>query len=489
MFRHYFSVITRSSVSIVGTAIAVVGVLLFVTLFAIQSLGFRGGPYLGIVTYLLIPAIVVTGLVLVPIGYWRQRKREQLALATGGPVPTLPIIDLNSPRTRRALTAFGVLALIGSIVLAVGTYKGVEYMESVEFCGTTCHTVMQPEYTAYQRSPHSRVACADCHIGPGADWFVKSKLSGSWQLIAVTLNLYPTPIPTPVHNLRPARETCEQCHWPTKFVGDKLRVRVHYAEDEQNTELHNVLLVKVGGEHGRASKGIHWHVDPGVSIRYLSDESRETIYDVEMTGKDGTKKLFKAKDAAPAGSAWRTMDCVDCHNRPTHIYRQPAIEVDSALDQGTIDKTLPFIKREGLRAIQVAYPSHEAARAGIAKDIADFYAKNYPDVASQKSAAVQHAGKALGDIYAWNVFPAMKVTWGSYPNHLGHKDSPGCFRCHDKKHKTDDGEKIKKDCDTCHTILAEDEQDPEILKRMSGEEPEPAAPAADAAKDTAAAAK
>lgn len=484
MFKNYISVITRSLLSIVGTIIALVAGLLFVTLFVIQFSGFRGGPYLGILTYLLLPAVMVAGLVLVPVGIWRQKKREQAAVAHGEPAPSLPVIDLNAPRTRHALAAFGVLSLLGVVVLAVGTYKGVEYMESVEFCGTVCHTVMQPEYTAYQRSPHSRVACADCHIGPGADWFVKSKLSGSWQLIAVTFNLYPTPISTPVHNLRPARETCEQCHYPGKFSGDRLKVRVHYSDDENNTELHNVLLMKIGGEHGRGSSGIHWHVDPGVTIRYLSDESRETIYDVEMTAKDGTKRIFKAKEEAPAGSVWRTMDCVDCHNRPTHVLRPAAKEIDSALDQGTIDRALPFIKREGLRAVQVDYPSHEAARAGIAQDIAAFYARTYPDVAASQKAAIEQAGKALGDIYAWNVFPAMKVTWGSYPNHVGHQESAGCFRCHDRKHKTEDGDKISKDCDSCHTILAEDEADPAILRQISGEVPADATPAADAAATT-----
>jgi cytochrome c553 len=255
-------------------------------------------------------------------------------------------------------------------------------------------------------------------------------------------------------------------------------VRPHYSDDEKNTELHNVLLMKIGGEHGRTSSGIHWHVDPGVTIRYLSDMDRETIYDVEMTAQDGTKKLFKTKDEAPAGSVWRTMDCVDCHNRPSHIYRLPQTEIDVALDQGTIDKTLPYIKREGLRAVQVEYPSHDAAREGIAKDITAFYASNYPEVASQQAAAIAAAGKALGNIYSWNVFPAMKVTWGTYPDHLGHQETDGCFRCHDRKHKTAEGDKISKDCDSCHTILAEDEENPAILRQISGEE-ELAAPAAD----------
>jgi NapC/NirT cytochrome c family, N-terminal region len=470
MIRNYFSVITRSALSMIGTSIALVGFVLFITLFLIQIFGFRGGPYLGIIAYLLLPAVVVAGLTLVPIGIWRQTKKERVAVEHGEPAPNLPIIDLNKPRTRKALAAFGVMSLLGLVVLAVGTYKGVEYMESVEFCGTACHTVMQPEYTAHQRSPHSRVACAECHIGAGADWFVKSKISGSWQLIAVAFNLYPTPIPTPVHNLRPARETCEQCHLPTKFTGDKLRVRVHYAEDEQNTELHTVLMLKVGGQHGRGASGIHWHVAPGVKLRYLSDASREKIYDIEMTSADGTVKTFKSEEA-PAGAEWRQMDCVDCHNRPTHIYREPANEIDNSMDQALIDKTLPFIKREGLRAVQVEYPSQDAARVGIAADIAEFYAQNYPDLVQTKGDAIAQAGKALGDVYSWNVFPAMKVTWDTYPNHIGHKQSPGCFRCHDKKHATEDGEKITKKCDTCHALLADEETDPAILYQMAGEEP------------------
>jgi len=201
----------------------------------------------------------------------------------------------------------------------------------------------------------------------------------------------------------------------------------------------------------------------------FTDRSRGFAF-VEMTAADGKVKLFKS-EAAPKDAEWRQMDCVDCHNRPTHIYRQPANEIDNSMDQGAIDTTLPFIKREGLRAVQVAYPSQDAARAGIAADIAAFYAKTYPDLAKTKAAAIAQAGKALGDVYCWNVFPQMKVSWDTYPNHLGHKQSPGCFRCHDKKHATDDGEKISKKCDTCHSLLAEEEQDPAILYQMAGEEP------------------
>jgi nitrate/TMAO reductase-like tetraheme cytochrome c subunit len=172
------------------------------------------------------------------------------------------VIDLNVGRTRTLLLLFMALTLVNVVILAVSTYKAVEVMDSTKFCGQACHSVMAPEFTTYQRSPHSRVACVECHIGPGAGWFVKSKLSGSWQLISVSLDLYPRPIPTPVHNLRPARDTCEQCHWPNKFVGDRLKVITRFRDDEANTPEKTVLLLRVGGMQGRESKGIHWHVDP-----------------------------------------------------------------------------------------------------------------------------------------------------------------------------------------------------------------------------------
>jgi len=360
-----------------------------------------------------------------------------------------------------------VIGLVSLVLLGAATYKGVEVMESVEFCGTTCHTVMQPEYTAFQRSAHSKLRCADCHIGSGADWFVKSKLSGSWQLIAVALNLYPTPIPSPVHNLRPARETCEQCHWPTKHVGDKLKVYTLFADDEKNTETKTVMLMKVGGQFGTVSSGIHWHVDRGVQIRYKSDPSREKIYEVEMKTADGKVTTYKS-EAKPEGPAeWRTMDCVDCHNRPSHTYKSASTEVNTAMQDGRIDKTLPFIKREALRVLETEYKSHDEARAGIAREIETFYKTKYPDLAAKKSAEIAAAGKALGEIYGWNVFPAMKVTWGTYPNHIGHEETPGCFRCHDNKHVSEDGsKKIGRKCSTCHTVLAEDEADPAILKEL-----------------------
>ena len=467
MMRNFVSVITRHWIGLVGAVIALVAVVLMLSLVAIQMTGFRGGAYLGIVTYMLLPMLFAFGLVLIPVGVLRKRKIDAAAVAHHQPLaPGLPIIDLNNERTRGFVLASVLVGLISMVVLAGATYQGVHVMESVAFCGTVCHTVMEPQHTAFQRSSHSKIACADCHIGAGADWFVKSKISGSWQMVSVAFNLYPRPIPNPVHNLRPARDTCEQCHWPTRHVGDKLKVHTKFADDEANSETKTVMVMKVGGQQAGKSSGIHWHVDRGVQVRFLTDASRQNIYDVEMTTADGKVRTFKTKEQPTGATEWRAMDCVDCHNRPSHTFKLPGVELDNAMDDGRIDKTLPFIKREGMRVLAGSYASSEEARAGISREIEAFYKTNYADLAASKAPAIAAAGKAIGDIYSWNVFPKMKVTWGTYPSNLGHDDAPGCFRCHDKKHVAEDGTKISGGCKTCHTILAEDEKDPEILATL-----------------------
>ena len=468
--RSFLVALTRDWLGLVGAALTTATAVLFLILYGIHLVGMHGaGPYQGIINFLILPALFVLGLLLIPLGLVRERRRERRAAAQGEPPPSFPVIDLNRTSTRKNALIFLALTAVNLVILAIGTYKGVEVMDSTPFCGATCHSVMHPEYTTYRRSPHARVECVACHIGPGADWFVKSKLSGSWQVVSVAFNLYPRPIPAPVHNLRPARETCEQCHWPNKFVGDRLRVITHYAEDEANTPLKTVLVLKVGGQRPGGSHGIHWHVDPSNIIRYRADASREMIYEVEMT-HDGAVQRFvgpaaSGGEAASAGE-WRTMDCVDCHNRPTHIYRLPDEALDLALLEGQLDASLPYIRREGLQVLQQTYASHEAARAGIRDRITAFYRQSYPDVASRRADAVEAAARALGDIYCGNVFPAMNVQWGTYRNHIGHMRGPGCFRCHDEEHTTSDGKSISQDCSTCHSVLADGEKDPEVLRTL-----------------------
>lgn len=467
MFRTSFAALTRNTLSLLGVILAAASAVLILLLAALSLVGLSDGPHAGVITYVVLPSLFVIGLALVPIGLALQRRRERRAAARAqSPPPALPVIDLNSPAMRASVLAYLLLAVASLGVLAGAGYKGVEVLESTQFCGQACHDTMQPEAVAHARSPHANVPCTQCHVGPGASWFVRSKINGLEEVVEEIFNSYPRPIPTPVHNLRPAREVCEQCHWPAKFVGDRLVVITHYADDEKNTATKTVLSLHVGGQAGQAASGIHWHVGRGTTIRYLADPSRETIYTVELTTANGTRKTFKGATAAPPGAQWRTMDCVDCHNRPTHTFHEPDEEIDTALDDGRIDTSLPFIKREGLKVLKVAYPSQQVARESIQAAIEQFYRTQYAAVASQQAQAVRQAGKALGDIWCWNVFPKMKVTWDTYPNHLGHQQSPGCWRCHDNKHVTASGEKISRQCELCHNVVAEDDPNPQILKDL-----------------------
>jgi len=468
--RTFFIALTRSPISLVGAAITTASAVLIITLFAIELFGFVGNPYVGILAYLILPGIFLVGLALIPVGIARQRKLDRLAVAAGQPPPAFPVIDLNTEKTRKLVLTFVLLSMVNVVILAMATYKGVEVMDSTEFCGATCHTVMQPEYTAYKRSAHSRVKCVSCHIGPGADWFVKSKLSGAQQLLAVAFKTYPTPIPTPVHDLRPARETCEQCHWPTKFIGDRLKVITHHADDEANTPLKTVLLLRVGGLTAGASRGIHWHVDPRNTLRYRSDESREKIYEIELTDENGNVKTYLPpdlpEDASEQEGTWRVMDCVDCHNRPSHVFRLPDQEVDRAINDGQISRSLPFVRREGIRVLRGEYASTEEADREIDAQIDAFYRENYAEVFEQQGKLVEQARQALKTIYHSNVFPLMKLNWGNYPEHIGHTVTDGCFRCHDDERKTADGAVISQDCFTCHAVLAIEEENPEILATL-----------------------
>jgi hypothetical protein len=450
--------------SMLGAGLATISGAAVAALFAASLLGVEGGPYIGIVAYVVMPTLLVAGLILIPLGGALRRRRDSRLAAAGEGGAPLPVIDFNRPRTRTLALGFLGITTVNVLLLLAASYKGLEVMDSPQFCGS-CHSVMDPEASAHARSPHARVRCAECHIGAGASWFVKSKLSGSWQLVSVAFRLYPRPIPTPVHNLRPARETCEQCHWPAKFVGDRLKVLTRHADDAASTPLKTVMLVHVGGSQGTAARGIHWHVDPGVRIRFLADEKREQVGAVELVAPGREPQTYQAKGPPLANGHWRQMDCVDCHNRPTHIYRSPEDEVDAAIEAGRIDRSLPFARREAVKALRVEYPSAEAARDGLQARLAELYLSD-PERARERRAAVDAAAVELAAIWSRNVWPRMKIGWGTYPTALGHEAAPGCFRCHDGDHATADGRAISGDCDLCHRLLSQGEKDPPILRQL-----------------------
>lgn len=471
--RDSFAAAIRNPLSQLGSAVAMVCGLLLTTLFAIEMLGFETNAYVGIITYLFLPTVFFAGLVLIAWGVLRERKR--------GPHAAFPVIDLNRKETRTRLMRFLLILCVCLVIMGTATSGAIHYMESTAFCGTVCHSVMTPEYVAYRRSAHARVDCVDCHVGPGTSSFVKSKLSGAWQLVAVTFDLYDRPIPTPVHNLRPSSATCEQCHWPAKFHGIMPKMITRFSEDEANTETRTILMMKVGGQDLTGSQGIHWHIDPEVRIRYRSDHSRQEIYEIELTRADeSVTRYFRQgmeEPPDPGDTEWRTMDCVDCHNRPTHVFYDADQAVDLVLERGFVDADLPYIRREGGKAVRAGYDSHEQAREGIAAHLADFYETQYPQLAVERAGDIAEAAQVLGEIYDSNVFPSMNIDWGTYKSHLGHSDrSPGCFRCHAGNHATADGRAITVDCRACHTIVAWDQASPDILDLLRAHRSRAASP-------------
>lgn len=445
----------RHPVSILGALVALFSATLFLFVFLADLFGLHTNPYVGIVFFLVLPGFFVLGLLMIPAGIWLARRRRLQGLEER----PWPRIDMNSARQRGAVLIAAATTLGSMLVVSLAAYRGIEFMDSPSFCGQVCHTVMQPEYTAYQDGPHSRVACVQCHIGAGASWFVKSKLDGTRQVLAVMRSSYSRPIASPVHNLRPARETCEQCHWPEKFHGDKVEVVHEYANDEANTETVTKLLVHVGGGSERLgiASGIHWHMNVANRIEYVAtDDKRQTIPYVKLTDRQGNVREYRVAgttDQQLASGQRRQMDCMDCHNRPSHPFSAtPERAVDEAMARGEIPRTLPFVRQQAVEALKVSYRDSATAEHEISDRLRAFYGTKYATVAASHLNDIDQAVRAVEQVYARNVFPAMNVTWGTHENNLGHMDSPGCFRCHDGDHKTSDGRVIPQDCDLCHTI-------------------------------------
>jgi hypothetical protein len=414
------------------------------------------GPYEDLATYIMLPGLFTTSVGFTLFGMYLKWRRTRAQ----GPQGIMP----GATPPRRWLALFAAAAVTaGWLMLSVfGTYRAYQYSDSTAFCGLACHQVMAPEYTAYKNSVHAHVACVECHIGPGADWFVKSKLTGMHQLWAVSVHSYKTPIKTPLRDLRPAQETCEQCHWPGRFSGSVERVDTHYATDEQNTPTRYNLLMKVGGGHAEQglATGVHWHVSTDWTVKYLPlDEKRQEIPYVRViyNKENGRTEEFFAPGfdrSSVSAAALRTMDCLDCHNRPSHIFRTPNRALDEALDKGLISPALPAIKRTALEAIKGAYKTTPEALAAIDAAL-DNYAKAHTLDAQQLKLLAQ-AREQIKHIYSINFFPEQGVDYRAYINNLGHFEYKGCDRCHDGKHKNADKSKaINRNCDNCHLIIGQ----------------------------------
>ncbi|MCX6156211.1 MAG: NapC/NirT family cytochrome c [Candidatus Kapabacteria bacterium] len=446
--------------TIFGVILCILAIISMVFLLMINTFNPTGSPYLGIAILLVLPGFLALGLFFIILGIILQNMRTK-----GGKIERrLPVIDFNNLRHRRGVGIFIIGGFVFSLATAVGSYQAFEYTESDEFCGTVCHKVMSPEYTAYKASAHSKVGCVKCHIGGGANWYVKSKFSGSYQVYSVLMNLYSRPIETPIHNLRPAPETCEQCHWPRHFYHEKKRTFEYFLSDEKNTKSSLTMLIKVGGGNpltGNQS-GIHYKMNIENEVSYYTEERDKSIipYVVSKNVSTGKVTVYKSienkvDEKKISAQTLNRMDCIDCHNRPAHSYGQPNFLVNNYLSLGKIDTNLPFVKSIAVDAMETYYENIDSAMAGIQTIMKRFYSEFYPDVAKTKYQAINNAVADVQNIFQHNYFPQMNVSWKRYPVNLGHIYSNGCFRCHDDRHVSDDGKVISRDCNLCHVMISQ----------------------------------
>lgn len=440
-------------ISAIGAVLAVGGLFSFAFLVWMDFTAGGKNPYLGIFTYIVAPSFLIAGLALIFFGAWLQQR---WAIKHAATQPDKWRLDFSNTKQRRLLILFGTGAVGFLMLSAFGSFQTFHYAESNQFCGEVCHKAMNPEWVAYQRSAHAKVACVDCHVGSGAQWFIKAKINGTHQLIAYTLDNYNRPIATPVKNMRPARDTCQECHWAEKFVGNIELSSEHFLSDKKNTPYNARLLVHVNkGTPGGPLAGIHWHAGTDDKVEYYAtDPKRQEIPWMRVTNvKTGATKVFQTESfkGEPPANQIRTMDCMDCHNRPAHGFPTANASIEKAMATGAISTKLPNIKRVAVQAMtQKEITTAENAQSKIV----EFMTAKYSDPALAPAVAASVA--EIQKIYAVTMFPERKADWRVYPNNIGHKDFPGCFRCHDDKHKTSAGKAVgSSECSSCHTLIAQ----------------------------------
>jgi hypothetical protein len=364
---------------------------------------------------------------------------------------------------RRLVLGFSALTLVILLLSILGGYRAYEYTESVEFCGKLCHSVMEPEHVAFLDSPHARVHCVDCHVGEGPGWYLKAKISGLRQVYQLTANTLSRPIETPLEEMRSAQETCLRCHWPEKSFEDQLLPRTHFAHDQLNTRRSFLILLKTGqrSTNGERRKGIHWHASSGNRVEYVAaDARRSKILQVRSVLHEGPSVEYSNPEetsdpAALAGMERRVLDCTDCHNRPGHPFLSPEAAVDEAMERGAIDAAVPFAKTAAVAVLAAAGADlEEGGAAHFEEQLRKIYSERHASVMEEASGAFPALARELDRLHRRNVFPSMKVTWAAYPDHSGHRESAGCLRCHDGKHRTADGKVLSGACDLCHEFAA-----------------------------------
>lgn len=382
----------------------------------------------------------------------------------------------DSPRWMFILP-IGTLGLL-ILFLIFGGIHAWEYTNSPSFCGTVCHT-MPPQNAVYLESPHSNVTCEECHIGRASftNQLVR-KSQGLKESYYQIFKLYEFPIRAKA--LRPAVETCEKCHRPETFSDDSLRHIVHFASDTNNTSTVTYLIMKTGGGSKRegGGRGIHWHISTPV-FYYTEDPLHQVIPYVRVMNEDGTyteyidvESGFDPKSVDE--SQLKPMDCITCHNRVTHEFMFPTDSVDLAMSRGLIDPEIPQIRQKAVAALTITYASREEAMTAIAA-LEDSYRSDFFEYYSANGQKIKDAITEIQAIYDRTVFPEQRINWTTYPNNIGHQNSPGCFRCHDGKHLNEEQQAVRLECNVCHAIpIVRDAEDAVTNIEIShGMEPDP----------------
>ncbi|MGA7524660.1 MAG: NapC/NirT family cytochrome c [Acidobacteriaceae bacterium] len=459
-----FFYLGNNSITLIGSGLTTASAVTLI-FYWIENLltGRFENPYLGLIFFLTLPGLFIIGLILIPVGMWRRRRT---LLRQGGLPEVYPEIHLGDPIFRHGVLVVVAATLINLGIVSVATYRGVAYMDSPTFCGTSCH-VMRPQWVAYQSGPHSHVACVECHVGSGMEAYVQAKVNGTKQLIEVTFHTWPAPITAPLNVLRPARATCESCHNPQRFLGERLLVKTTFSNDEKNSVTRTILVLHLGGIEGVSQhRGIHGaHLN---GFEYVATDNTDQKI-IEVSAPNGHGGRTEWVDSTWKGSIQgvrRTMDCMDCHNQAAHVFQTPEDAMDQAMTNGNPSAALPFVHKEGMMLIQAKYSSQTEASRIIPSELDAFYRTQYPNIWNTQRATVNAAARALVSVYDRNVFPFMKVTWGTYPDNIGHMAYPGCFRCHDGSHVTKTGQTLSNDCSLCHNLLAVDETNPRLLNDL-----------------------
>ncbi len=469
MFRikPFLDVLATSKISIFGAVLVTTAIGADAILIIGELLIFESNPYIGIVAYVLFPGMAAMGLVLIPIGMVLAIRKSHR-----DPVGKL----VRHVRRKHVFRLVFTLTLMNLIVFAFAGYRSIHFMESAEFCGLTCHRVMSPEYTVYQRSSHSQIACVECHVGPGVGWLIKSKLDGTRQLAGVVFDNYARPIETPIHNMRPAKDICGECHSTESYQGNRIKMTERYAPDEKNTRTVSVVNLRLGipSVAGGELRGIHWHSNEQNTIRFWSsDQQRENVVRVEMVSENKKPRIWTRPgfDGEIRDDHVRVMDCVDCHNRPTHVFLPPEQALNGLLASGKIDAEIPWIRSVAYEVLTEEYATRDEARKGIGNLLA-VYQEQHPDSWALFAEPILDAVPVLQELHSVYVYPSMNIQWNTYPSRIGHPTAhtSGCFRCHGGELVDSEGVQITNDCMVCHFVLAEDEQDPIILRLLEDQQ-------------------